>query len=250
MSLLRQKFNKEDDRMEGRRFIEETFPVREISQESAKEKSIRQGHISTLHIWWARRPLASSRATNFAALIPGPRNDLEANKTKDFITKLCKWENSLDKTLLDQAREAILSANHERPPKVLDPFAGGGAIPLEALRLACETYASDYNPVSALILKCTLEYPQKFRDTNSREGYGLVSDKMNNRLLEDVVKYGKWVHEQAKNQVSAFYPKERDGSRPAGYIWARTVPCQNPSCNAEIPLMSHYWLAKKEGKTV
>src|SRR2546426_11898952 len=113
MSLLRQKFNKEDDRMEGRRFIEETFPVSEISDESAKEKSVRQGHISTLHIWWARRPLASSRATNFASLIPATTTPEESQRKKDFIVKLAKWSNSLDKNLLEEARKSILAAKRQ-----------------------------------------------------------------------------------------------------------------------------------------
>src|SRR2546426_7133325 len=134
MSLLRQKFNKEDDRMEGRRFIEETFPVSEISDESAKEKSVRHGHISTFHIWWARRPLASSRATSFAALIRVPSDEKEVQRVKDFIVKLSRWDNSLNRTIVEEARKAILDANGGSPPKVLDPFAGGGAIPLEALR--------------------------------------------------------------------------------------------------------------------
>jgi adenine-specific DNA methylase len=126
--------------MEDRRFIEETFPVKEVSEESAKEKSIRHGHISTLHIWWARRPLASSRATNFAALIPASTSQEELQHKKDFIVRLSKWTNSLDKTILETARKEILDVNGGKPPKVLDPFAGGGAIPLEALRLGCETF--------------------------------------------------------------------------------------------------------------
>src|SRR3990172_6863323 len=146
----------------NRRFIEESFPVKEVSIESAKEKSIRHGHISTLHIWWARRPLASSRATNYAALIPAPDNVDEWNKTRQFIIDFSKWENSLNPTLIEKAREDILKANGGKPPKVLDPFGGGGAIPLEALRLGCETYSNDLNPVAVLIQKCTLEYPQKY----------------------------------------------------------------------------------------
>jgi hypothetical protein len=145
-----------------RRFIEEAFPVREVSVESAKEKNIRHGHISTLHIWWARRPLASSRATAYAALIPAPKDEKEREEKKKFIVELSKWENSLNPALIERAREEILKANGGKPPKVLDPFAGGGAIPLEALRLGCEVYASDYNPVAVLIEKCTLEYPQKY----------------------------------------------------------------------------------------
>ncbi len=145
-----------------KRLIEETFPVKEVSEESAREKNIRHGHISTLHIWWARRPLASSRATAYAALTPPPENTDEWSRKRDFIRDLSKWENSLNPHLIERARQDILDANGGVPPKVLDPFGGGGAIPLEALRLGCETYSNDLNPVAVLIQKCTLEYPQKY----------------------------------------------------------------------------------------
>ncbi|MBU4373368.1 MAG: DUF1156 domain-containing protein, partial [Euryarchaeota archaeon] len=234
-----------------RRFIEDSFPVKEVSIESAKEKSIRQGHISTLHIWWARRPLASSRATNYAALIPAPDNIDEWNKTRQFIIDFSKWENSLNPTLIEKARQDILKANGGKPPKVLDPFGGGGSIPLEALRLGCETYSSDLNPVAVLIQKCTLEYPQKYgRPSGGKESWGELSDSSKNPLLEDVKKWGDWVLEETKKEIGSFYPGELDGSIPVGYIWARTIPCQNPSCGAEIPLMRQFWLAKKEKKKV
>src|SRR5438876_3676794 len=148
--------------MQDRRFIEETFPVKEISEESAKEKSVRHGHISTLHIWWARRPLASSRATIYAALVAAPANVEKKGKGEKFLVRLSKWDNSLNAGLLERARMDILNSNGGKPPKVLDPFAGGGSIPLEAVRLGCDTYAADYNPVATMILKCTLEYPQKY----------------------------------------------------------------------------------------
>ena len=171
----------------NKRFIEETFPVKEVSVVSAKEKNVRHGHISTLHIWWARRPLASSRATNYAALIPAPDSMNEWNKKRQFIINFSKWENSLNQTMTKQAREDILKANGGNPPKVLDPFAGGGAIPLEALRLGCETYASDYNPVATLILKCTLEYPQKYGQPKKiKSGDWIETEEKVNPLLEDV----------------------------------------------------------------
>ena len=145
-----------------RRFIEESFPVKEVSVHSAKEKNIRHGHISTLHIWWARRPLAASRTTSYAALIPVPKTIEEWNRQRNFIIEFSKWENSNNPAMIEQAQKEILKAYGGKPPKVLDPFAGGGSIPLEALRLGCETYASDLNPVAVLIEKCTLEYPQKY----------------------------------------------------------------------------------------
>ena len=290
-----------------RRFIEESFPVKEVSVESAKEKNIRHGHISTLHIWWARRPLASSRATNYAALIPAPKDIDEWNKKRQFIIDLCKWENSLRQDLIEKARKDILAANGGNPPKVLDPFGGGGAIPLEALRLGCEVYSNDLNPVAVLIQKCTLEYPQKYgrwpigdsqlgkgdkneedtelsrfgcvetehgnyrffasRDKHNRENdtcsYSLFREEINtkfpngnppfpisNPLLAAVKYWGNWVLEEAKREIGKFYPPDPDGSIPVGYIWARTIPCQNPSCGAEIPLMRQHWLAKKDKKKV
>jgi adenine-specific DNA methylase len=146
-----------------RRFIEETFPVKDVSQHAAREKNIRHGHISTLHIWWARRPLAASRATAYAALIPATQDILEWQKQRGFIVELCRWENSLNIPLLERARRALYAAHAERlstelgrpvsvddivagrvpTPRVLDPFSGGGSYPLEALRLGCEVYAND-----------------------------------------------------------------------------------------------------------
>ena len=240
-----------------KRFIEVSFPVKEVSQESAREKNIRHGHISTLHIWWARRPLASSRATSYAALIPAPENDLEWDIKRKFIIELSKWENSLCKNSLNfhiikRAREDILNANGGKPLRVLDPFAGGGSIPLECLRLGMETYASDYNPVAVLILKCTLEYPQKYGKPAGKKTKVRFTEveKEINPLLEDVKKWGDWVLDEEKKEIGKFYPNDKDGSIPVGYIWARTIPCQNPSCYAEIPLMRQFWLAKKDNRKI
>jgi adenine-specific DNA methylase len=140
----------EEKRREGIRmkeqksFIEVTFPIKEVSEESAREKNIRHGHISTLHIWWARRPLASSRATTYAALIPYPQTEKEAKEKAKFIVELSKWENSLNEKLIKKAREDLLKANGGKTLRVLDPFSGGGAIPLECLRLGLETHAVEY----------------------------------------------------------------------------------------------------------
>ncbi len=230
-----------------KRFIEDIFPVKEVSEHSVREKNIRHGHISTLHIWWARRPLAASRATAYAALIPSCSTDEEKGENRKFIVELSKWENSLKSDVIEKSRKDILNL-YGRPPRVLDCFAGGGSIPLEALRLGCEAHAVEYNPVAALILKCTLEYPQK---------YG-------KRLVEDLRKWGEWVLERAKEEIGKFYPSEfletndleleggkrREELKTVGYIWARTIPCQNPACGAEIPLMRQFWLAKKEKKRV
>jgi len=232
-----------------KRLIEVTFPVKEVSQISAKEKNIRHGHISTLHIWWARRPLASSRATNYAALVPAPQTPDEWEKKRQFIIELSKWENSLNYALLEKARKEIIEANGGKPPRILDPFAGGGSIPLEAMRLGCESHALEYNPVATLILKCTLEFPQKYGQPVNKKlkrELGYEEEKEVIPLLEDVKKWGDWVLKEAKKEIGQFYPPDEDGSIPVGYIWARTIPCQNPSCRAQIPLMRQFWLAKKE----
>lgn len=147
------------------RLIEVDFPLRQVSEESVREKNIRHGHISTLHIWWARRPLAASRATALAALLPD--DPARREELLRRVQEVSPWEvanrsNAQPHPALQKARELIREAFNGRAPKVLDCFAGGGAIPLEALRLGCETYALDYNPVAVLILKAVLEYPQRF----------------------------------------------------------------------------------------
>ena len=237
---------------EQKSFIEVTFPIKEVSEESAREKNIRHGHISTLHIWWARRPLASSRATTYAALIPYPSTEKEAKKRAEFIVSLSKWENSLKEDLIIKAREDILEANGGKTLRVLDPFSGGGSIPLECLRLGLETHAVEYNPVAVLILKCILEYPQKYgRQNRDKRAYRLFElEKEESPLIADVRRWGEWVLEKTREEIGEFYPEDEDGSIPVGYIWARTIPCQNPSCGAEIPLMRQFWLAKKENKMI
>jgi len=216
--------------------VEGAFPLAEVSRESRREKNIRHGHISTLHIWWARRPLAASRTTIFAALIPADNLSPKAlEPMKELIAQMAPWEavKDGDNHVIRQAR-AKLRAIYPQPPKVLDCFAGGGSIPLEALRLGCETYALEYNPVAVLILKATLEYPQKF----------------GRRLLEEVKRWGDWVLNEARKELASFYPTDPDGSIPVGYIWARTLPCQDPNCGAEIPLMRQTWLANTEGRKI
>jgi adenine-specific DNA methylase len=252
--------------MKDKAFIEVDFPIKEVSAHSAREKNIRHGHISTLHIWWARRPLASSRASIYAALTPEPKTEKERGEKLKFIADLSKWENSLNESLINRAREDIKKAFDGKSPKVLDCFAGGGAIPLEALRLGCETYASDLNPVAVLIEKATLVYSQKygrpykidgpdisetlFPEMEKQKRLDFEYKVIPNRLLHNVKKWGGWVLEEAKKEIGKFYPREEDGSTAVGYIWARTVNCQNPSCRAEIPLMRQFWLAKRDKKKI
>ena len=256
------------DPQRPKRLIEVSFPLGDISKESVREKNIRHGHISTLHIWWARRPLAASRATILAALLP---DDPERRESLlSLIRALAPWEAvQKENSDLEQARSLIWKAFGGRTPRVLDPFTGGGSIPLEALRLGCETHALDYNPVAVLILKCVLEYPQRYAKPESvsvlplpplpageaagpRQGFffGETDGEEKSPLLQAVQAWGRWVLEEARQELQQFYPTDPDGSIPVGYIWARTLPCQNPACGAEIPLMRQTWLAKKPEKKV
>lgn len=234
----------------NKRLIEVDFPLKEVSEESVREKSIRHGHISTLHIWWARRPLAASRATIFAALTPAPKNKVELKKKLDDIVRLSKWKNSANEKIFKECRKVIQDFHGGRPAKVLDCFAGGGSIPLEALRLGCETYALELNPVAVLILKAVLEYPQKYGRNNLKMKYGFRQSGQQNLLVSDVQRWSNWVIEEVRKEISQFYPNDPDGNIPVGYIWARTAICENPSCGMEIPLIKHLWLANTKDKRV
>jgi putative DNA methylase len=218
--------------MSKRFLIETVLPIRELSEEARREKAIRHGHISTLHVWWARRPLVTARAAVLGALLT---EDSEVDAR--FIANLCRWEvhdgDPGGHYLLEQARCRIRQRFGEQPPKVLDSFAGGGSIPLEALRLGAEAYAVEYNPVAYLILKATVEYPQR---------YG-------HRLLSEVKRWGEWVLERAKEALAPFYPQV-NGETPIAYLWSRTIRCPNPACGAEIPLFRQFWLARKANKAV
>jgi putative DNA methylase len=243
------------------RLIEVDFPIRPVSEESVREKNIRHGHISTLHIWWARRPLAASRTTALAALLPDDPHRREA--LLRLVRDLAPYEAVQgENPELEKARALIREAFGGRPPRVLDPFAGGGSIPLEALRLGCEVHALDYNPVAVLILKCVLEYPQRYAKPDSvstlplpvreRSSLFLFEEEGPDEspLLRAVRAWGAWVLEEARRELQPFYPPDPDGSVPVGYIWARTLPCQNPACGVEIPLMRQTWLAKKDNRKI
>ncbi len=237
-----------------KRLIEVNFPLKEVSEDSVREKQIRHGHISTLHIWWARRPLAASRATILAALLRDDPSQRE--EYLQLIKDISPWkavskETPQSRALLERARKLVLDGNNGQPPKVLDCFAGGGAIPLEALRLGCESYALDYNPVAVLLNKAVLEYPQKFgksivtKDVNTGH-LGLEAERTVFPLLEEVKSWGSWILKEVQKELAPFYPNEKDGRIPVGYIWARTLPCQNAECGVEIPLLHHTWLATGE----
>lgn len=231
--------------MTERRFIEEHFPVKEVSRESSREKSIRHGHISTLHLWWARRPLAASRATIYASLIPAPEDGKDIESMKQEIAKLSRWENPISPDMIARARKRIME-NNKDAPKVLDPFAGGGSIPLEALRLGCETYASDYNPVANMIVKATIEYPFAH---SSKEGNGdELEPQAKPSLASDLKKWSQWVLKEARKELEQFFPES--GGEPVGYLWSRCIPCQNPMCGATIPLLKQFWLANTKNKEI
>ena len=252
-----------------KRLIEYDLPLAEISEASAREKNIRHGHPSTLHIWWARRPLAASRATAFAALIddPGPNEPEKREELLQLIKEITPWEAVKDgnNAAIEKARE-LIRAQYGYAPKVLDPFSGGGSIPLEALRLGCETYANDYNPVAVFIEKATLEWPQKFGVMVSKreleDALGVAAsqptqqtllandDEQVNLLAYMVERWANIILEEARAEIGQFYPPDPDGWIPVGYLWARTIPCQNPACGAEIPLVKQFWLAKKSGKQI
>lgn len=302
-------------REDDRRLIEDYLPIQAISAEASREKSVRKGHISTLRLWWARRPLIACRAAVYGALVPASRfqpvNGPEekrvslgrANAAK-FVERLCKYPG--DHRVIAEAQQHILEARAERlsaergervsgddilqgrapRPKVLDMFAGGGSIPLEALRLGCEAYALDLNPVAHIIELCTLVYPQKYGKPDPTVK-GSAKDGTWAGLAEEVRYWGNWVLKKVRAEIGDLYPPipdpkasktreifgepqlemaghgfDRAGQQqlaaetstgyltPVAYLWTRTVRCKNPSCGAIVPLVRQTWLCKKKGRYV
>lgn len=235
--------------MTDRRLIEDSLPLAEISEYSAKEKSIRHGHISTLHLWWARRPLAAARAATMAALLPAPKDDKERQYFHQLLTNNLDWGLGKDpQQLVDRLRSVIDKYWVGRPPAILDPFSGGGALPLEAERLGAEAFATDLNPVAHLIQLATLYYPQRFAHIKSER---TPQDQLTGRarLISEVERWGRVVLERVASDIQDCYRTD-NGDEPLFYIWARTVRCQNPACRAEIPLIGSYYLIKKTGQIV
>lgn len=287
-----------------RKLIESALPLDRINEASLKEKSIRHGHPSTLHLWWARRPLAAARAVLFSQLVNDPGfernlnrglNKKEAARERDrlfkIIEKLVLWENTTNESVLNEARDEIRKSwvetcelnkdhpqaqtlfNPEKIPAFHDPFAGGGAIPLEAQRLGLNSYASDLNPVAVLINKAMIEIPPRFaglRPVNpeassdkrliDRDWYGSQG------LAEDVRYYGKWIRDESEKRIGSLYPKveitsemtselsslkQYEGQKLTviAWIWARTVKSPNPAfSNIDVPLVSTFMLSTKQGK--
>lgn len=252
-----------------KKLIEVALPLEAINAESAREKSIRHGHPSTLHLWWARRPLATARAVIWSSLVDDPSSHPEQFPTQEdqqrererlfaILTKLVKWENSNDEAVLAEAKAEIMKSTDGNPPALLDPFAGGGAIPLEAQRLGLEAHAHDLNPVAVMINKAMIEIPPKFAgrapvNPSIRATMGADGNwKGAAGLAEDVRYYGEWMKQEAYKRIGHLYPKAKlaDGSEATviAWIWARTVKCPNPACGCEMPLASSYVLSKKKGK--
>lgn len=264
-----------------RKLIEVSIPLEAINEQSAREKSIRHGHPSTLHLWWARRPLAAARSVLFAQLVDDPSSfeDLyreeartqgvpadeidewvedriaaERARLHQLMTELSDWDNLGNAALWERARQEILKSTDGNPPPIVDPFAGGGSIPLEAQRLGLEAHASDLNPVAVLINRAMIEIPPKFAD--QRPVHPSAESRTTWRgahgLAEDVRRYGEWMRDEAHRRIGHLYPDAHleDGSTAPviAWIWARTVTCPNPACGIEMPLVRSWWLGKKKGK--
>ena len=291
-----------------KKLIEVALPLDAINAASAREKSIRHGHPSTLHLWWARRPLAAARAVIFAQMVDDPSAQLDRFPTEEaqekerqrlfrLIEELVKWENTTNEALLQAARDEIRAswrrtcaenADHpragelfdpDRLPAFHDPFAGGGALPLEAQRLGLEAHASDLNPVAVLINKAMIEIPPKFAgrppvNPEARPDAPAAKESLIEReewkgaqgLAEDVRYYGRWIRDEAEKRIGHLYPKvevtavmvrERpDLERYVGrkltviaWLWARTVKSPNPAFrDVDVPLASTFMLSTKKGK--
>lgn len=257
--------------MAVKKLIEVALPLEKINAESAREKSIRFGHPSTLHLWWARRPLAAARAVIWSSLVDDPSShpelfptEEEQNRERQRLFKILEdlvvWENSNNKDVLDAAKAEILKSTNNDPPALLDPFAGGGAIPLEAQRLGLEAHAHDLNPVAVMINKAMIEIPPKFADMPPVNPNAQVSAMRGawpraTGLAEDVRYYGEWMKQEAYKRIGHLYPKVKVPQEQGGgeatviaWIWARTVKCPNPACGCEMPLASSFVLSKKKGK--
>ena len=272
-----------------KRLIEVDLPIKEISAHARREKALKHGQISTIHVWWARRPLAACRAVLCACLWPDPADDncpesfrvsaakalrafaimvredrlvMEASSAHwdrwrttdersfldepdarrslrdalfDFIADFANWDSSLLPAFVDTARALTRAANtatsgdqSSETSVVFDPFAGGGSIPLEALRVGADVSASDLNPVAVLINKVQLEFLPLYPS-----------------LPQNVSRWGRWVLEQTRTELGRYFPQDRKGGQAVTYIWARTIRCEGPGCGAEVPLLRSMWLAKK-----
>ncbi len=274
-----------------KKLIEVALPLDDINKASSREKSIRHGHPSTLHLWWARRPLATARAVLFAQLVNDPGGErgwgaypgqtremalLEREKLFDIIRDMVKWENTNNEEVLERARAEIRKSweqtckisgdDPNKLPPFLDPFAGGGSIPLEAQRLGLEAHASDLNPVAVMICKALIEIPPKFAGhkpvgpipaTDKQKKMKVTEDWSGSKgLAEDIRRYGHWMREEAFKRIGHLYPEvelpKEYGEGKANvinWLWTRTVPSPNPIFKGiQVPLVRSFWLCNKKGK--
>ncbi|RKF20723.1 DUF1156 domain-containing protein [Altericroceibacterium spongiae] len=252
-----------------KKLIEVAIPLEAINEASAREKSIRHGHPSTLHLWWARRPLAACRAVLFAQLVDDPSSNLEEFPTHEaqeaerkrlftIIEDLVKWENSTNEEVLEKARAEIRKSCGGELPPVYDPFSGGGSIPLEAQRLGLPSFGSDLNPVAVMIGKSMIEIPPRFKNADPVHGGAKERNFYRNAegLAEDVKFYGEWMREEAWRRVGHLYP-QAPLPKPYGggdatviaWIWARTVASPDPAFGgAHVPLVSSFLLSAYAGR--
>lgn len=252
-----------------KKLIEVALPLEEINAACVYEKMPGIGpHPRGIHLWWARRPLAATRAVIWSSLVDDPSahpeqfpteeaQNIERERLFDILRDLVLWENSNSKKVLDKAKAEIMKSTDGNPPALLDPFAGGGAIPLEAQRLGLEAHASDLNPVAVMINKAMIEIPPKFANqppVNPEAKDKPLTWEGAQGLADDVRYYGNWMKEKAFEKIGHLYPKVKDEEgverTVIAWLWTRTVKCPNPACGREMPLINSYYLAKKKNRTI
>lgn len=259
--------------MAVKKLIEVALPLEAINAASAREKSIRHGHPSTLHLWWARRPLATARAVIWASLVDDPSShpekfptteeqDKERRRLFGILEELVVWENSNDRRVIESAKSEIESSMGQDQMCFLDPFAGGGAIPLEAQRLGLEAHAHDLNPVAVTINKAMIEIPPLFQGYSPIRPMSDAERKLGawsgaSGIASDVEYYGALLKSRVFERLQRYYPLIDSNSAgtpsdtPAvSWLWARVIRCSNPACECELPLIKSYAISKKQKKYV
>ncbi|MYI18826.1 MAG: DUF1156 domain-containing protein [Acidimicrobiia bacterium] len=245
-----------------RKLIEVALPLEAVNAAGRAEKAVpKKGHPATMHLWWSRKPLGVTRAALFASLVddPSARPDLypteaaqqeERRRLLALIEQLCRWERSADPALLAEAQRCIAASAGDRPPRIIDPFCGGGAISTEAIRLGLDTLAIDLNPVAALVSSATLSVAQRFAGQPAISPGDSGGDGTSG-IAADVAHYGEAVEDECRRRLAGVFPAP-SGHSPSGYhgvavsyLWARTITCADPACGRTTPLLSTWWLSKK-----
>ena len=253
--------------MPSKKLIEVALPLEKINEEAEKEKQIRHGHPSNIHQYWARRPFTTARAIIWSSIIDDPSSHPEKFQTEEsqnlerqrlfkILEDLVCWDNTNNEKVLEAARKEIMTNCDNCPPELLDPFSGGGAIPVEGQRLGLKAHAHDLNPLAVLINKASIEIPYAF------SGYAPVNPETRFRdsgwdglsgMANDIKYYGEWMSNEVKKKIGYMYPKIKlptgkgEETDVISWIWARTVKCPNPACNCETPLARSFELSKKKG---